>query len=392
MSEKVFILDTTLRDGEQSRGISFSVQEKLSIAKLLLKEVKVDRLEIASARVQGGEEQAVREICSWAESEGLLGRIEVLGFVDNGKSIEWASQAGCRTVNILAKGSLNHCLKQLGKKPEEHFADAAGEIETAVSKGLKANVYLEAWSTGMLENEGFVFDFLKMLSKTRVERILLPDTLGILDPFLTMKFLERIKGFFPLERMDFHAHNDYGLAAANSLAAVNAGIRAVHCTVNGLGERAGNAALAEVVALINDKSSLKCNVDEKVLFKAGRLVEQISGKRLPSNKPIVGSDVFTQTAGVHADGDAKANLYANALVPERFGRKREYALGKLSGKASLEQNLKFLEIELSPEQKKTVLEEIVRLGGLKKKVTVEDLPFIISDVLKTPFLKDFEIS
>ncbi|MDO8647953.1 MAG: alpha-isopropylmalate synthase regulatory domain-containing protein [Candidatus Diapherotrites archaeon] len=394
MSDQVLvgILDTTLRDGEQTKGVSFSLSEKLSIAKLLLKEAKVDRLEVASARVSEGELKNVQAICEWAESEGLLGKIEVLGFVDNGKSIDWVLQSGCKTINLLAKGSLNHCVNQLKKTPEEHFADVEKNIESAISKGLRVNVYLEDWSSGMRDSPKYVFDFLAMLSKTKISRVMVTDTLGVLEPFSAKEFLLQARKHFPIERIDFHAHNDYGLAVANSLAAVFAGgVRCVHCTVNGLGERAGNAALAEVVALIKDKTEFSCLVDEKSLVNASRLVEQASGKRVPGNKPIVGSDVFTQTAGVHADGDAKGKLYVSKLTPERFGRKTEYALGKLSGKSSLEYNLKSLEIELSPEQKKLVLEEIIRLGDKKKAITPEDLPFIISDILKTPIEKKFEI-
>jgi len=200
-----------------------------------------------------------------------------------------------------------------------------------------------------------------------------------------------MKQFFPIEKMDFHAHNDYGLATANSLAAVEEGVSCVHCTINGLGERTGNTPLAELVATLNDLSKFKTSVDEKSLVKVSRFAEQISGKKTPSNKPIVGENVFTQTAGIHADGDAKGNLYASNLTPERFGRKREYALGKLSGKASLEQNLKKLKIDLTDEQKKLVLKEIILLGDKKKTITSEDLPFIISDILKTPLNEKVKI-
>lgn len=391
-SDSVKILDTTLRDGEQTKGVSFSRAEKLSLAKLLLKEVKVDRLEVASARVSEGEKETVKEVCAWAESEGLLEKIEVLGFVDNGKSIEWISEAGCKTMNLLAKGSLKHCVQQLGKKPEEHFSDVERDIDLAVSKGLKVNVYLEDVSNGFKDSEDYVIDFLKVLENSKACRVMLPDTLGTLDSFEALELVKKASAHYPLERLDFHAHNDYGLAVSNTLAAVKAGIRAVHCTMNGLGERAGNASLVEVVALVNDKAGLKCGIDEKALMKASKIVEEVSGKRLSSNKPIVGSDVFTQTAGIHADGDAKGGLYKSRLTPERFGRRLEYALGKLSGKASLENNLQELHIALSPEQKKLVLQEIVRLGDLKKSVTQEDLPFIISEVLKTPIEKRIEVA
>jgi D-citramalate synthase len=144
---------------------------------------------------------------------------------------------------------------------------------------------------------------------------------------------------FPALHFDFHAHNDYDLAVANVLAAAEAGCRGVHTTVNGLGERAGNASLSSVVAVVNDMlPDVEIGVVEQSINSISRMVESYSGIATAANTPIVGENVFTQTAGVHADGDKKGHLYINALLPERFGRSREYALGKMSGKANIEQN------------------------------------------------------
>jgi D-citramalate synthase len=183
---------------------------------------------------------------------------------------------------------------------------------------------------------------------------------------------------------EFHAHNDYGLAAANVLSSVRAGARGVHTSVNGLGERTGNARLAETVAAIHDHTKFKTGVQEARLSSLSRLVETFSGKDVADNTPIVGRDVYTQTAGIHADGDAKGELYASRLLPARFGEQRRYALGKLAGKASLEHNLKALGIALGTEEKTLVLQRIVELGERKNRINVEDLPYIIADVLKSP--------
>ena len=183
---------------------------------------------------------------------------------------------------------------------------------------------------------------------------------------------------------EYHCHNDYGLANANCLAAVGAGAKGVHTSVNGLGERAGNTRLAEVVAVLHDHGPWTTGVDEKKLAGISRLVETMSGKEISDNAPIVGADVFTQTAGIHADGDAKGDLYESRLAPARFGRERRYALGKLSGKASLDQNLAKLGIELSADARDRVLARIVELGDKKHTVVPEDLRFILADVLKEP--------
>jgi D-citramalate synthase len=152
--------------------------------------------------------------------------------------------------------------------------------------------------------------------------------------------------------------------------------------VNGLGERSGNAPIASVVAALSDMMPVKMRIDESKLTHVCKYVESISGIRIPDNEPVVGENVFTQTSGVHADGDRKGSLYANLLLPERFGRVRQYALGKMSGKANIIENLDKLGISLSPEQVKLVTQRVVELGDKKEMMTAEDLPFIVADVLK----------
>ena len=168
---------------------------------------------------------------------------------------------------------------------------------------------------------------------------------------------------------------------ANVFSAIQAGIKGIHTTVNGLGERAGNAPLSSVLALIKDQLHEQTSLREEKINKASRLVETYSGIHIPPNKPIIGEHVFTQCAGVHADGDSKNNLYCNALLPERFGRVREYALGKTSGKANIRKNLEALGIDLDEHSMRIVTERIIELGDKKEMVTPEDLPYIISDVL-----------
>lgn len=376
------IMDTTLRDGEQTSGVSFSSSEKLTIAQLLLTEVKVDRIEIASARVSEGEFDAVKKITSWAKKHGFLDKIEVLTFVDGETSVNWMLDAGAKVMNLLTKGSLNHLTHQLKKTPEQHFAEIATVIALANSKGLECNVYLEDWSNGMRSSKEYVFQYLDFLTKQPVKRILLPDTLGILVPSETFEYVSEITKRYPSSHFDFHAHNDYDLSVANTLEAVKAGANGLHLTVNGMGERAGNAPLASVIAVLNDyQKNTVTSVVEKSLYTVSKLVETFSGFRVSANKPIVGENVFTQTAGIHADGDKKNQLYFNELMPERFGRIRKYALGKTSGKANIENNLQQLGIQLSDEDLKKVTQRIIELGDRKEMVTPADLPYIISDVL-----------
>ncbi|MBR6142591.1 MAG: 2-isopropylmalate synthase [Bacteroidaceae bacterium] len=391
------IMDTTLRDGEQTSGVSFMPHEKLMIARALLQDLNVDRIEVASARVSEGEMEAVKSISRWASQNGKLDRVEVLGFVDGTKSVDWIVESGCQCMNLLCKGSRKHCEGQLHKTVEEHTADIRRTIAYAQEKGIRVNVYLEDWSGGMKDSPDYVFALMDGLADLPIERFMLPDTLGILTPMEVTEFVNQMKTH-PLPSLkgreyspkggaerglfDFHAHNDYDLAVSNVLAAVTAGCQGIHTSINGLGERAGNAPLASVQAVLKDHLHVQTHIDESRLGEVSRLVESYSGIAIPPNKPITGESVFTQVAGVHADGDNKAGLYQNALLPERFGRKREYALGKNSGKANILKNLEELGLELSPEQTKRVTERIIELGDKKELVTQEDLPYIVSDVLK----------
>lgn len=385
----VEIMDTTLRDGEQTSGVSFSASEKLTIAQLLLTEVKVDRIEIASARVSEGEFDAVKKITKWAKANDLLHKVEVLTFVDGDVSIQWMQQAGAKVMNLLTKGSLNHLTHQLKKKPAEHFADVAEVLALAKKKGIEANIYLEDWSNGMRHSPEYVYQYLDFLITQPIKRIMLPDTLGILTPEEVKEFISAIVERYPGVHFDFHAHNDYDLGTANILEGVKAGAHGLHLTINGMGERAGNAPLASAIAVLNDfMPGVKTSVVEKSLYSVSKLVETFSGFRIPVNKPVVGENVFTQTAGIHADGDKKNKLYFSDLMPERFGRQRKYALGKTSGKANIENNLAQLGIQLSDQDLKKVTQRIIELGDRKEVVTQADLPYIISDVLDSSAIQD----
>ena len=210
---------------------------------------------------------------------------------------------------------------------------------------------------------------------------MLPDTLGILNHQQVYEFCSIMLERYPDLHIDFHAHNDYDLSTANVYESVRAGVHGVHTTVNGLGERAGNVPISSVVGVLNDHLGVKTHLDESKLTKISRLVESFSGIRVPENKPLIGENVYTQTCGVHADGDSKADLYFNELMPERFGRQRKYALGKTSGKANIKKNLEELGLDLDADAMKKVTARIIEMGDKKHTVTTEDLPYIISDVI-----------
>ena len=315
------IMDSTLRDGEQTNGVSFLPHEKLMIARMLLRDVNVDRIEVASARVSEGEKDAVKMICRYARQMDALEKVEVLGFVDGNLSVDWIDDCGGKVINLLAKGSEKHCHAQLHKTVEEHIEDIKGTVDYALSKGMTVNLYLEDWSNGMKDSPEYVYAMLDSLRDAGIRRFMLPDTLGILNPLYVIEFMRKMIKRYPDVHFDFHAHNDYDLAVSNSLAAVLSGCKGLHVTVNGLGERCGNAPLSSVQVILKDQFLAKTNINEEKLNDISKLVEGYSGISIAPNQPVIGENVFTQVAGVHADGDNKGNLYVNALIPERFGRK-----------------------------------------------------------------------
>ena len=196
-------MDTTLRDGEQAEGISMMPEEKRTIAQRLLEVVKVDRIEVASARVSEGERRAVKSIVDYAESRGLTDRIEILGFVDGNRSVDWARSVGARVINLLTKGSLHHCREQLKKTHQQHIDDIRRTIEYGAKNGITFNVYLEDWSGGMIGCVDYVDEHIDALIGMPVKRIMLPDTLGLLSPPQVREFVGRIVAKFPEPALRF---------------------------------------------------------------------------------------------------------------------------------------------------------------------------------------------
>ena len=282
---------------------------------------------------------------------------------------------------------MEHIPEILRKPPEQHIDDITKVIEYAVQMGIGVNVYLEDWSHGMGNSNDYVHFMISSLKNEKISRIMLPDTLGILNPDETYDFCKEMIETYPDVKFDYHPHNDYDLAIANVYHAIKAGMRCVHTTVNGLGERAGNAPLSSVIATIKDHLKMTTQVNESNLNKISKLVESFSGIRIPANKPLIGEYVFTQCSGIHADGDNKNNLYYNDLLPERFGRTRQYALGKTSGKANIKKNLQELGIELDDESLKKVTRRIIELGDKKETVTFDELPYIIADAMQNDIIE-----
>ncbi len=376
------VMDTTLRDGEQTPGVNYTPEEKLIIAEALLRS-GIDAIEVASVAVSDGEAEAVQRITKWAGSHGFSGMIEILGFVDEKRSVDWIRENGGQVLNLLTKGSEHHCRVQLKKTLEQHLNDIERTVCYAAKNNVTVNVYLEDWSQGMRNSRQYVMALTAGIGKLPVKRVMLADTLGVLAPDEAAEYVRIMHEAFPGTQFDFHAHNDYGLAVANSLFAVRSGAGRVHGTMNGLGERAGNTNLATLVVTARDLYGFESNVNEKALGMLSDLVAGISGIDPAANAPVVGRLSAIQGCGVHADGDKKGKLYQNRLDPTRFGRKRGYDLGKTAGLASIEQNCRELGIEITPEQQRALLAKVKELGDQKVTVTQADIILLLHEIFST---------
>lgn len=388
MKSRITIIDTTLRDGEQMQGVSYDPKDKLAIAMAAI-DAGVDREEIASANVSRGEFEAARYVVKkFKEISYPTNKLECLVLLST-DSVDWANATGLETVNVLSKGSKRQ-LSQLKMTSDEHEQSVLKVIDYVKDSGMKANLYLEHFSSGIRENPDYV-DSLVKSAKGNVGRIMLCDTLGIDSPATAKRNSRRMARKYPELFFGYHGHNDYGLATANALAAVEGGCSGVHTTVNGMGERAGNTPLHEVVVGLHDIVKRKTGVDEKKLYPLSKLVSRLSQVEIPRNMPIVGKNAFIHDCGVHADGMAKSGLYASRLGPERFGRDYGYALDKHSGKATIEMHLRSMGVEPDKELVSRILERVKDISDKKEKVTEDDLPFIVDDIIGEPEKNMFDI-
>ena len=386
---RVIIFDTTLRDGEQSPGCSMNLEEKLRVAKTL-EGMGVDVIEAGFPIASPGDFEAVNAVAKVVKDSIVCG-LARSGNMDIDSAAEALKPAERKRIHTFISTSPLHMEKKLQMTPEEVH-------QAVIDSVTRARGYVEdvEWSPedGTRTDHDFLCKCVESAIKAGASTINIPDTVGYTMPNEFAELIRMVRERVPNSDkavFSVHCHNDLGLAVANSLAAVDAGARQVECTINGIGERAGNASLAEVAVMVKDKLGFEISIDESRITMLSRMVENFSGKWIAANTPVVGADVFTQTAGIHADGDLKGNLYVSRLSPERFARKRIYALGKMSGKASIANNLEELGISLSPEDQAKVLERVVALGDSKHVITAEDLPFIIADIMESKEYQHIEL-
>ncbi|NPA84502.1 MAG: 2-isopropylmalate synthase [Crenarchaeota archaeon] len=373
LPKEVRIFDTTLRDGEQTPGISFTKEQKLAIARQLAK-LGVASIEAGFPAVSKGEFEAVKEIAG----EGLGPEIVALAR-SNKHDIDRALDAGVDAIHVFIAASDIHLKYKLRMSREEALRRAVEAVEYAKSHGITVEFSPEDATRADLQ---YLYQMVKAVAEAGADRIDIPDTVGVMTP-TRMKYL--IKYILPAAQgkiVSVHCHNDFGLAVANSIAGIEAGAKQAHVTVNGIGERAGNAALEEVVAALEFLLNVRTGVNTKLLYETSVLVSEITGIPIPPNKPIVGANAFSHESGIHVHGVISNPFTYEPIRPEMVGQKRRIVLGKHSGRHGVEYALKTLGYPTEPDIVLKVLDEVKRLGDQGVRVDEDKLREIVEKILE----------
>ena len=366
----VKILDTSLRDGEQTPGVSLTPEQKLQIAKQL-DILGVDYIEAGTAVISEGEQRGIKGIAN----EGLKAEISSFARLLTG-DIDAAIECDVDTVNLVAPVSDAHIKKKL-KTDRESLRNRTFEmVDYVKGHGLKVEISAEDASRA---DTGFLQSFFSDLAAV-VDRLCFCDTVGILYPERTKELFELICNFNT--PVAVHCHNDFGLATGNSVAAVLAGAEVVHVTVNGLGERAGNASLEEVVTSLELLYGIKTNIAKSKLYETSRLVSNLTKMPVALNKPLVGDNVFTHESGMHVHGTLADKTLYEPMDPGIVGRKRRFAFGKHTGTASVKMALEEQGIQADEEQTSKILAKVKELGDKGKLVTDADFQAVVDNVLR----------
>lgn len=369
-SKKIIVVDTTLRDGEQTAGVVFANREKVRIAKFL-DELGVHQIE-AGVPVMGGDEQeAVEAICR----EGL--KASIMGWNRPViKDIEASIACGVDAVAISISTSDIHIKYKLRSSRELVLEQMVKAVEFAKKEGLYVSANAEDASRSDLE---FLIQFTKAVKEAGADRLRYCDTVGILDPFTTYENIRKILEAVSID-IEMHTHNDFGMATANALAGIKAGANYVGVTVIGLGERAGNASLEEVVMALKHIYGIDLCFKTEMFREVAEYISRASGRELPAWKAIVGSNMFAHESGIHADGALKNPKTYEAFHPEEVGLERQIVIGKHSGTASLKAKFAEFGIRLTEHQAEELLPKIrSHTVSLKRPLFDKELVYIYED-------------
>lgn len=367
---KIYVVDTTLRDGEQTAGVVFANREKIRIAKFL-DELGVDQIEAGIPVMGGYEKEAIKEICSLGLKASIMGWNRPII-----KDIEASLECGVDAVAISISTSDIHIKHKLKKSREWVIENTVKAVEFAKKHGLYVSANAEDASRSDMD---FLIEYAKAVKEAGADRLRYCDTVGILEPFTTYENIKKLREAVDIE-IEMHTHDDFGMATANALAGIKAGANYVGVTVLGLGERAGNAPLEEVVMALKHIYGIDLNFKTDMFVEIAEYVSRASGRELPTWKAIVGSNMFAHESGIHADGALKNPRTYEAFQPEEVGLERQIVIGKHSGTASL--RAKFLEygIHLTQHQAEELLPRVRAAAvDLKRTLFDKELIYIYED-------------
>jgi len=365
--------DTTLRDGEQTAGVVFANEEKIRIAKLL-DTVGVDQIEVGIPAMGGDEKETIKKIA------GLGLRASVLGWNRAvQEDIQHSIDCGVDAVAISIAVSEIHILTKLKKDRQWVLDSISKAVNFAKKHDLYVSVNAEDGSRAELD---YLIEFGKNAKEAGADRLRFCDTIGVLDPFETFRVIKHLRQEVDIE-IEMHTHNDFGMATANALAGVKAGASWVNTTVNGLGERAGNAALEEVVMALKYIGAVDLGYKTEMFRELSEYVAQASARNVPIWKAIVGTNVFAHESGIHADGVLKNPKTYEVFAPEEVGLARQLVVGKHSGSHSVSAKFREYGIELSADESQAILAEVRRTSvQLKRALFDKELIYIYKDYLE----------
>ncbi len=359
LPDKVLIWDETMRDGEQTPGVAFSPEEKLRIA-TLLDEMGVPLMDVGIPVVSKEEARGVKGIANAGLDASIMAAARAAR-----KDVEACIECEVDEISIFIACSDLHLKYKLNMTREQVKEAAVRETEYAKDHGLKVSFVTEDTFRADLD---FVADLYNACIDAGATRAVICDTVGVMTPVGIRWFVEQLKPRFRKVQLSFHGHNDFGLAVANSLAAVESGVEVPHTCVNGLGERAGNASFEELVMALEALCGYQTGIDVSRMYEVSRLVEQLSGIPVGVNKPVVGYNAFSHESGIHADGVIKHTATYEPIQPERIGRTRQFIYGKHTGSASVADRLKSNGIEASKDQIQSLVQLIKEYSEGKSKV------------------------
>lgn len=370
---KIYIVDTTLRDGEQTAGVVFSKEEKIRIAKYL-DEIGIDQIEVGIPVMGGDEKKCITEIAHMGLKPSIMAWNRAV-IADIKESLD----CGVDAVAISISTSDIHIQHKLQITRERVLQMMSDAVKFAKDNNLYVSVNAEDASRSDLD---YLTEFALIAKHAGANRLRFCDTVGTLNPLTTFRYIKTLHDAVGLD-IEMHTHNDFGMATANSLSGVYGGANHVGVTINGLGERAGNSCLQEVIMGLKYLMNVNVNYNTMIFREVAQYVANASGRELPVSKPIVGSNIFAHESGIHGDGVLKNPLTYEVFKPEEVGLERQIIIGKHSGTASIKSKFKEYMISLTEEEAKEILARVRQMSIDKKRSLFDkEVVYIYEDIMR----------